>query len=395
MIRLLVFTTLYPNAAQPNHGIFVEQRLRHLVASGEVDARVIAPVPWFPSAAPRFGRYAAYAKVPRFERRYGIPVWHPRYPTIPRIGMNLAPWLLATGTWSLLNTLRQQNDFDAIDAHYFYPDGVAAVWLARRLKKPVFVTARGSDLNVISRYVVPRMAIAWAARRATHTIAVSRALALRLESLGVPPSRIQLLRNGVDLALFRPGASKALARDFGLADPVLLSVGHLVAGKGHDVVVDAMHRLRDFSLVIVGEGPEAARLRERVRAKGLERRVRFAGAVSHERLAEYYRAAFAVLLASQREGMPNVVLESLASGTPVVATAVGGIPDVLGPPESGRLVAERTAAAFADAVRQLAADYPDRTDTRRYAEKFGWDATTAGQLSLFNRGLAAPLAATV
>lgn len=387
MIRLLVFTTLYPNAARPHHGIFVEQRLRHLVASGKVAARVVAPVPWFPSSNPRFGRYAAFASVPRFEHRYGIPVWHPRYPVIPRVGMALAPCLLAAASGPTLDSLRREADFDVIDAHYFYPDGVAAVWHARRLNKPVFVTGRGSDLNVIPRYAVPRRAIAWAARRAAAAIVVSRSLVAPLQALNVPASRIVVLPNGVDLALFRPGSADALERDFGLAGPVLLSVGHLVEGKGHDIAVAALARLTGFGLVIIGEGPESVRLREQVRAQRLESRVRFAGAVPHARLAEYYRAAFAVLLASRREGMPNVVLESLASGTPVVATAVGGIPDVLCRAEAGRLVTARTAAAFADAVADLAADYPDRAATRRHAEQFGWAATTRGQLDLLGRTL--------
>lgn len=389
MIRLLVFTSLYPNAAQPNHGIFVEQRLRHLLDSGRVQARVLAPVPWFPSSDPRFGRYAAFASVPRFEHRHGIDIWHPRYPVIPRIGMSAAPWLLAARVWPVLGAMRAEQDFDIIDAHYFYPDGVAAVWLARRLNKPVFVTARGSDLNVIAGHALPRRAIVRAARRATAAITVSRSLGRRLEALGVANSQIVVLPNGVDLRLFRPGEGDALARDFGLSGPVLLSVGHLVEGKGHDLVVDALARLAGFSLVIVGDGPEVGRLRARIAANRLAHRVRLAGAVPHERLAQYYRAAFAVILASRREGMPNVVLESLASGTPVVATAVGGVPEVVCQPEAGRLVHERSATAFAAAVTELAADYPERAATRRYAERFGWGATTDGQLALFDGALAA------
>src|SRR5258708_6939933 len=94
MIRILNFTTLYPNQAQPTHGIFVETRLRFLLDTGRVQARVLAPVPWFPSTHPAFGRYATYAKVPATEQRHGIAIDHPRYAVIPRIGVNITPFLL-------------------------------------------------------------------------------------------------------------------------------------------------------------------------------------------------------------------------------------------------------------------------------------------------------------
>ena len=90
-MKILTFSTLFPNAEKPGHGIFVETRLRHLVASGKVEARVLAPVPWFPFKHPRFGSYSAFARAPRVETRSGLQVQHPRYPVLPKVGMNLAP----------------------------------------------------------------------------------------------------------------------------------------------------------------------------------------------------------------------------------------------------------------------------------------------------------------
>src|SRR5215510_12028329 len=93
-LRVLTVTTLYPNSAQPSHGVFVESRLRQLVATGSVEACVVAPVPWFPFRQAMFGRYARYATVPRFEVRHGISVAHPRYLVIPKAGATVAPFLL-------------------------------------------------------------------------------------------------------------------------------------------------------------------------------------------------------------------------------------------------------------------------------------------------------------
>src|SRR5436190_20168508 len=132
-MKVLTYTTLYPNAAQPHHGIFVEQRLRQVRRRRDLPVRVIAPVPWFPFDHPRFGAYAAYARTPRVEERHGMEIAHPRYPVIPAVGMTVAPPLLAGATLPAVHRLQRDGfDFDLIDAHYFYPDGVAAAWIAKR-----------------------------------------------------------------------------------------------------------------------------------------------------------------------------------------------------------------------------------------------------------------------
>src|SRR5690348_1596610 len=204
-IRLLVFTSLYPNAAQPRHGVFVEERLRHLVASGLVTATVVAPVPWFPFRHRRFGRYAIFAQVPPCERRYGIEILHPRYPVIPKVGMNVAPSLMFHAMLPVLRNLRARGAcFDLIDAHYFYPDGVAATRLGLALSMPVVITARGNDVTWIPRWRRPRRQIQDAAQSAAAIVTVSQALKDKLADLGVAPEKMTVLRNGVDLDRFGP-----------------------------------------------------------------------------------------------------------------------------------------------------------------------------------------------
>ena len=132
-LRVLTLTTLYPSGVNPRHGVFVETRLRKLIEAAPVDLRVIAPVPWFPFSAARFGRYAQYASTPRVERRHDIDVIHPRYLTLPKVGMRLQPGSIARSIEGAIEALLEQGwDFDVIDAHYFYPDGVAAARVARR-----------------------------------------------------------------------------------------------------------------------------------------------------------------------------------------------------------------------------------------------------------------------
>lgn len=387
-IRTLLFSTLYPSSVRPTHGIFVETRLRELLKSGEVETRVVAPVPWFPFTHPRFGDWAKMAATPSFESRNGVEVHHPRYGLPPKVGMNVAPWTLAWGARATVARLiREGFDFDLIDAHYYYPDGVAAAMLARWFNKPFVVTARGTDLNLIPQYAKPRRLIKDTAQQAAASIGVCAALMDVLRDMGIPGDKLHVMRNGVDLERFHPLPPAQMRAELGLpaSGPLLLSVGHLVERKGHHVAIDAVAALPDACLVIVGEGEERARLEAQVQMLGLGSRVRFAGARPNTELAKWYSAADVLILASSREGWANVLLESMACGTPVVATRIWGTPEVVQEPAVGELVDAREGPAFAAAIATLLARQPDREAVRRYAEGFSWQATTAAQLALFRQ----------
>lgn len=387
-IRLLVFTTLYPNAEQPNHGVFVENRLRHLLATGQATATVVAPAPYFPSASPRFGQWAQYARVPRVETRHGIVVHHPRYPVIPRLGMSLAPALLRRATLPFLRRLAGERTFDLIDAHYAYPDGVAAVGLGEALGLPVVVTARGSDVTQLPEHRIPRRLIQAMLPRAAGLVGVSAALVERLVALGAPPGRVRALRNGIDTELFRPPADRAAARAaLGLTRPTLISVGGLIPRKRHHMTIEALRLLPEWDLIVVGEGPEHAPLAAQIAALGLEGRARLLGPQPHASLPAFYGAADAMVLASAREGWANVLLESMACGTPVIASDIPGNPEVVRSRDAGLIMPRNTPDGIATAVRDLFAAPPDRAAVRAYAERFGWAETSEGQLALFREVL--------
>jgi len=389
-IRMVTFSTLYPNAIQPNHGVFVENRLRHLIASGEVISRVVAPVPYFPFRSARFGHYAEFAQVPAWEERHGLTINHPRYLLIPKIGMNMTPHLMA---WAALPAVRAaikaQGGADIIDAHYLYPDGVAATIIGRALGLPVVMTARGTDVSLIPRYPVPRRMIQRACRRAAGVITVSAALKDGLVAMDVDPDHVTVLRNGVDLKLFRPLDRQATRRRLGLDGPTLISVGHLIERKGHHLIVEAMPALPGFTLLIAGDGPERANLERQISELNLGDRVRLLGSRPHAELPELYGAADALVLASSREGWANVLLEAMACGTPAIATPIWGNPEVVAKPEAGIIMVERSARAIADSVHALFGPrMPTRDATRAYASAFSWDATTQGQIDLFRRVIA-------
>jgi glycosyltransferase involved in cell wall biosynthesis len=250
----------------------------------------------------------------------------------------------------------------------------------------VVITARGTDINLIPRYALPRRMILWAAERAAASITVCAALKDALVGLGADPGKITVLRNGVDLELFRPMDRSAARAELAVSGPTLLAVGHLSERKGQHLIIEALPELKEYRLLIVGDGDPAS-LRRLAARLGVEDRVRFEGAVEPQRLPLYFNAADMSVLASSREGWANVLLESMACGTPVVATDVWGTREAVTAPAAGVLVKEVSAAAVAAGVRALAQAYPDRAATRAYAEGFSWDETSAGQVQLFERVL--------
>lgn len=389
-MKILSVTTLYPNAEQPTFGVFVENRLSKLEAVDGVELKVVAPVPWFPSGHQAFGRYGSFARVPEQETRQGIEITHPRFLQIPKIGTHLSPFLLYL---CLLRHIRSKilpyYDFDLIDAHVYYPDGVAAAWLARSLKRPVVVTARGTDLNHYpERYPLIGRLIARASRTVDASITVCTALKDALVDLGADPKDVHVLRNGVDLSTFYPRDQAGFGHLPDSGRTTLLSVGHLIERKGHDLVIKALEYLPNADLIIAGEGPERRSLEQLVISLNLSNRVNFMGIVDHRALADLYSSVDLLVLASSREGWPNVLLESLACGTPVVATRNWGAPEIVSSPEAGSLVEQRTPEALAEAIDRTLASRPDRAKIRAFAEGFSWDATTEGQLQLFSSCIA-------
>jgi glycosyltransferase involved in cell wall biosynthesis len=369
--------------------VFLENRLRHTLAFGGIEATVVAPVPYFPSAHPAFGRYATFARVPPRETRQGLEVLHPRYLVVPKVGVAWTPeFLFRCGLETVRALQAQGQSFDVIDAHYFYPDGVAAARLGQALKLPVVITGHGTDLTLIPQTPQLRDQIHWAAHKASALVTVCEDLRRKLIGLGAPEARTLVLRNGVDLKRFTPVDRDAARAALGVEGFVLLSVGSLIARKGHDLTIEALTRHPDCTLLIAGQGPMRGELEALAHRLGVADRVRFLGEIPHAELPKVYSAADVMVLASSREGWANVLLESMACGTPVLATDVNGAREIVRSPAAGLLVRNRNAAALAGVLEKQRAAMPTREATRRYAEGFGWD-----EIAEANRALLTAVAA--
>lgn len=406
-MRILTISSLYPNNKDIKHGIFVETRLRHLVKDfPDVHPTVIAPVPWFPFSSKKFGEYAKFSGVVDKEIRNGIEVHHPKYLVIPKVGMYLTPlfmsWAISKTLKKLAHTARHSEPttrhsgdvlgrnppslpFDLIDGHYFYPDGVAIAKVATKYNIPFTCTARGTDINLIPQYPTALKMIQKVFKQASHMMTVCQALKDEMLTLGAPENKVTTLRNGVDLDLFKPSDENqqaAMKVELGIENQLVMSVGWLIERKGHYLVIDAIKQLENTTLAIAGNGPDQEKLEQQVKKLGIQDKVLFLGALPQPELNKWFNAADATVLASCREGWANVLLESMASGTPVVATKVWGTPEVVTCAEAGVLV-ERTIESIRAGLIQLLDNKPSRLSTRQYAEKFDWRSTSKGQYEIF------------
>src|SRR5208283_1007922 len=195
-MNTLTFTTLFPSRNRPDFCIFVFQRISHLAKRSRNSVQVIAPVPFFPSWIPS-KRWGIFGQIPRKERLGNLDVYHPQYPLLPRVLMPFHGLLMFLGSFLLARRLHRQFHFDCIDAHFVYPDGLAAVLLGKLLGVPVVVSVRGTDINVFPSFSMIRPMLLWTLRKAGGIVAVSGALKGALIDLGLPPEAVCVIPNGV------------------------------------------------------------------------------------------------------------------------------------------------------------------------------------------------------
>lgn len=354
-LQVLTLTTVYPSLIEPAIGTFVRTRVEHMAALSDV--KVLAPVPVI-----NYGRGLTEfrRRVPRQYWEGAVEVIRPRWFYPPAAGAWNGFFLCLQVLWPLA-VLRRRFPFQVVDAHFAHPEGVAAALGAMALGYPFTVTLRGVE-HMHSQHWLRRRWMGWALRRAGRVITVSeklRALALRL---GVEPSRAVTIPNGIDTDVFHPRDRTASRAEYGVAAgrSLIVSAGHLIELKGHHRIIRAMRELADsgsdVELLIAGGRGRAddyeAEITREITALELGNRVRLLGHLDREALAKLMAAADLFCLASSREGWPNVVHEAMACGTPVVATNVGGVPEMIPSEQFGIIVPPDDASALAPALRR-------------------------------------------
>ncbi len=376
-MRILFISNLFPDARRPTFGLHNGHLVRRLAARWPVS--VVAPRPRLSAFLTRRGAGEGIA----CDEDAALSPVFPSVPYLPKIGSAVNHRLYAAWMAPAVRAACQARRADVVLAAWAYPDGCAAVRLAASLGLPCVVVVQGSDVNEYLDWPVRRGVILRHLRRAAGVITRSEALRQRLLQAGLPEARVVTIPNGVDAALFAPSADRqALRREFGLqsGERVVLFVGNLVSVKNPLAAVDAVARLTQstgagsWRLVILGEGPLRGAVQDRVAAHpGLS--ATLAGVCAPAAVARWMQAADVLCVPSRNEGIPNVIREALACGLPVVASRVGGIPEVLAGPPCGHLVDSTDAAVLSAALQDVAAHDDWRDACRQHALRFTWDET--------------------
>ncbi len=378
-MRVLAVTKVFPNAVVPLDEPHVAQR--YASVQGRCEISVLGTIPTFP-LAPLLGRWSHAGRVagaPRREVIRGLEVEHPRYLLIPKVGLPVQWLLYAAGIFRAV--LARRAETDVLWSTWVYPDGVAALWVGQLLGLPVVVESIGSDVNIVAQKPPARALLRRFLPGAARVIAVSRPLAEKLIELGAAPERVDVIPTGVNRELFAPrdrGQARArLGRDDG--ERLVLFVGRTERAKGVFDLLEAFRQVvaRDPAarLVYVGQGEAQAELAARAAAFG--ERVLLTGGRPLPEVAEWIGACDLLALPSWAEGTPNVILEALSAGRRVVASSVGGIPDLITSARLGELVPARDVGALGGALARQLATSADPEEIRRESGVLSLDEVAA------------------
>jgi glycosyltransferase involved in cell wall biosynthesis len=399
---VVMVTTSYPRYPGDSVGTFMEPIATSVAARGH-EVHVVAP--WHPLVARAPEEQGVRFHFYRYAPVRALNVFG--YASAMRADVSLrgaaylaAPLALAAG-WRAARAVARRAGATVMHGHWVIPGGVTAA-LARP-SLPLVVSLHGSDVYVAETLAPARMAARRVFARAGAITACSADLGRRAVALGADPARLDVVPYGVDSERFRPDAETraAVRRALGVAGGQTLAVaaGRLVRKKGFEYLIDALVDVPNVCLALAGEGTLAGELRARAAARGVAGRVTFLGNQSQDEVARLLMAGDLAVVPSVRDdsgnvdGLPNVVLEALASGTPLVATPAGGIGSVVEHGRTGLLVPERDVPALAAALTRLRDDPSTgraigEAARRHMAEQFGWGTVAARFEQAYDRALA-------
>ncbi len=373
-MTVLVLSHMFPNERDSASGIFVLEQVRALRKSG-ARVLVVSPTPWAPRALRFLHSVRKYLPIPPESAVDGFPVKRPRVPTLPKNwGFALSGLLFYLSCRRLIGRIVREMQIDVIHAHTVFPDGFAAVLLGREFHIPVVCTAHGSDVNVYpeeSRAV--RSATRWTLRNTPYLIAVSGRLRSQMLTLS-DRHQPKVIHNGADAARFTPVDRLKARRELQLSPTArrICFVGYLRAEKAVDDLLQAVAHLNraDVELCIVGGGPLKGALIQQAERLGIRQACAFVGAKAHDEIPLWLSAADCLVLCSLSEGLPTVLPEAMLCRVPVVATPVGGVPEIIRQGDTGLLVPCKDPVAIASALNSLFSDARFAAAIAERAERF-------------------------
>jgi glycosyltransferase involved in cell wall biosynthesis len=367
-MKIAVVTQNFPVRENPYQGHSVYQTVLRM--SRLADVRVYSPQPHY--VLPFQPRSRGWRRTDPTYSPAGVHTSYVNYPAIAGVTRPINGYVCAY----YLEPILRRDRPDVILNYWIYPDGFAAVQLGRRFRIPVLVKAIGSDLNQPLDFISRRLTLR-TLREADMVLTVSQHLRRTVIGMDVPTERVRAVPNGCDISVFHRGERDLARRELGIEESVslVLYVGRLDLAKGLDELVRATAQIASqgpmLQVVLVGDGPARAQLEFLAMELGIAEFVRFVGPCPSSEVARWMRAANVFALPSYREGCPNVVLEALSCGLPVVATDVGGIPELVDE-KCGILIHPQDPVALANALSIALNRFWDRDQISKKMQR-GWD----------------------
>lgn len=375
-MKVLFISNLYPNSQEPVKAAYNKQKIAHLKKYCEIT--VVAPIYWFPLKSFFF---KSMRNIPFKEIIDGLEIYHPRVFYTPKLFRFAHGIFYYLSIRSFIKDLCSKTNFDVIYSSWLYPDSYAAMKLAAMLHKPFQVEALGSDVNVHFRSILRKKMILKTLRKACNIVVISNDLKEKIKACGISEDKVFVIYIGVDRDIFYPVEKHEAKRRLGLPvkEKIILFIGNLVKIKGLKYLLEAIRLFKNPSLklYIIGSGGLRNSLKRTIHYLGLQEKVVMAGACAHERIPLWINASELVCVPSIMEGQPNVILESFACGVPVVASRVGGIPELITDKGQGILAQPADAFSLKSALAEALSHTWDRGYITKSVSSFTWEDNAA------------------
>ncbi|VAW63509.1 hypothetical protein MNBD_GAMMA11-1144 [hydrothermal vent metagenome] len=390
-MNLLLITNLFPTHFDPERGIFTLQLARRL--QKHCNVTVLCPLPWFPSISLIQNRkWQQYSQVSSQYTIEGIRVYSPKYLLIPKISENIHASLMAKSLSRCIASLHKQHAFDVVNSQWLYPDSVAVDKAIHSLKLPHVATGLGSDINRELYQAGKTQQIMKMLQASTAITVVSSNLKNELIDRKLPADKITVIPNGIDTDKFhlleKNECRKTLQLEHDI--PVILYIGRLSTEKSIKTLISATQKLikneYPVKVYLLGDGPLRIELAEQAKSLEIDKNIVFMGKVDHNEIGTWLGATDYLCLPSIMEGCPNVILEALGCGRPVIASRVGAIPDIV-TQKSGILFTPEDVSELSCSLEKAINTDWSAEEISRSVEKYSWEHAAEHYYNVFDSAI--------
>ncbi len=383
-MNVLYISNLFPDRTEFNRGLFNARLVRHLVQYCNI--KVLSPRPGF-----LFWK----TFTPCNEDIPAKPVYQV-VPYVPICGSRWNHILMAIALKRAFKNIYSEFKFDIVLGSWIFPDCCAVARLSREFNIPFISTALGTDVHQYIKNPTRRSIIIKELTHCSAIITVSNSLARILQTAGFPENKIHTIYYGVEQNIFKPGDKSDARKKLNLPQtaPIILFVGNFLPIKGLLLTIESFntlvkkYRLNNPLLILIGSGPLYKKLKQKALSLGIANNIIFAGTKTPQDIATYMQSADALCLTSINEGVPNVVLEALSTGLPVVTTRVGGIPEIITDDNLGKMITERSPELIADSIYQVINNPPDKNHLINHSRRYDWNKTAQEYINLLGKSVA-------